>query len=283
MTVPTVVIMRKERKKNAARATQRNASVGTVQRDLADAKAANESPLRKRKQRTASKARILSLYGTRSKKWNRSRNLLRYLGLRSPTNDELRHIMKLAKVDGALDGAINGIILGAHLVDASFRTRSIPKTKEALNKVANQANRFAELLRTLDIGRGSIGSLEYAGELIEVELQQAKAPRILLPKHIDLLEGLSSAARRAAQKPMHLPKGAGGNPAFDFFIEELLKAAHARGGSWTNYRLRDGRWKGTLLEALAILKKYLPQQFFPPGELGGSVQYIKRKLWARIK
>jgi hypothetical protein len=55
-------------------------------------------------------------------------------------------------------------------------------------------------------------------------------------------------------------------------------AVRMGGGSWTNYRARDGTWKGTLLEALGLLKKYLPEKFFPTGELGRSVEHIRKKL-----
>jgi len=218
-------------------------------------------------------------------RWTRRRKLLPNLRLRYPTDDELRYIARLAKVEHPLHGTINGIILDAHLADATYRTLSIPQVKTALNNVAKQATQFAEFLSTLDIGRGSKGSLQRAGELIEAELflQQTKARRILLPKYIDLLEGLSSAARRAAQKPMHPPRGAGGNPAFDRFIEDLVMSARSSGGRWTNYRLRDGRWKGTLLETLEILKTYLPTEFFPPGDLGRSIEHIRKKLNDHIK
>jgi hypothetical protein len=106
---------------------------------------------------------------------------------------------------------------------------------------------------------------------------------VLLPEYIDLLNALSNIAQRVAQGPMHLPKGAGGNPAFDRFIRNLLMGARMYGGSWTNYRSKDQTWKGTLLDALKILKKYLPPRFFPPGELGRSVEHIKRKLWNHIE
>jgi hypothetical protein len=119
--------------------------------------------------------------------------------------------------------------------------------------------------------------------LIEQELafqQFEVGEMVLLPQYIDLFHALSSAAQRAAQRPMHVPKGAGGNPAFDSFIEDLLMAARmCGGGSWTNYRSADGTWTGTLLEALGILKQYLPQQrFFPTGKLGRSVEHIRKKL-----
>ena len=107
---------------------------------------------------------------------------------------------------------------------------------------------------------------------------------ILLPQYIDLLHGLSSAAQRAAQKPMHVPKGAGGNWAFDNFIEDLVMTARTGGGSWTNYKARDGIWTGTLLEALTILKEYVPRRgFFPNGVVGRSVEHIRKKLADHIQ
>ena len=106
---------------------------------------------------------------------------------------------------------------------------------------------------------------------------------VLLPRYIDLLDALSRAAQRAACKPMHVPKGAGGNWAFDNFINDLVMTARMLGGSWTNYRSRDDTWKGTLLEALRILEKYLPRDFFPPGMLGRSVEHIRKKLADHIR
>jgi hypothetical protein len=276
-----------KRKKNTAAA--RNARVDTVQRDLADAKAAIENAI-------TSQAEIKdpahgedpnALWDALAKnRWNRRRKLLPNLQLRYPTEDELRRIANLAKVDHPLHGTINGFILDAHLADATYRTLSIPQVKAALKNVANQANQLQELLSTLDIGRKSIGSLNHAGKLIEIELfvlQQTRVRRILLPKYIELLERLSNAARRAAQKPMHPPKGAGGNPAFDRLVEGLVMAALSHGGRWTNYRSDGKEWKGTLLEALEILKKYLPARFFPPGEVGRSVDHIRKKLNDHIK
>jgi hypothetical protein len=213
-------------------------------------------------------------------RWNRKRKLLPNLKLKYPSDDELRYIAELARVDGQ---SIRSIILDAHLYHAQFRTLSIPRVRGALKSVVNQANRLRKILGQLDVGRGSRGSENYAGYLIEGELSVLKQidseKMILMPAYIDLLDALSSAAQRAEQKLMHLPKGASGNPAFDFFIQNLLAAAWMRGGSWTNYRSRDGTWKGTLPEALKILQKYLPQRgFFPPGELGRSVEHIRKKL-----
>ena len=57
-------------------------------------------------------------------------------------------------------------------------------------------------------------------------------------------------------------------------------AARQRGGRrWTVYRANgNGEWTGTLLQALEVLRPYLPRGFFPPGELGRSVEHIKKKL-----
>jgi hypothetical protein len=220
--------------------------------------------------------------------WNRRRKLLPNLRLTYPSDNESRHIAELASVSNAWRFArtIESIILDAHLSDASFRTLSIPQVKCALKRVASEANRLRHILSKLDVGRGSKGSEYEAGWLIEKELalQQSKiSGMVLIPKYIDLLDALSGAAQRAKQKPMRVAKGAGGNPAFDQFIEDLLMAARMLGGDWTNYRSRDGIWKGTLLEALGILKKYLPKGFFPSGELGRSVEHIRKKLKDHIQ
>src|SRR5262249_25096877 len=106
---------------------------------------------------------------------------------------------------------------------------------------------------------------------------------VLIPEYTDLLDALSGAAQRAKQKSMRMPKGAGGNPAFDRFIEDLLMAARMLGGDWTNYRARDGVWKGTLREAVGILEKFFPEGFFTPGEPGRSVEHIRKKFKNHIK
>ena len=224
----------------------------------------------------------------RENRWNRQRKLLPKLKLTYPADDEIRHIAELAKVDDALllRRSIDSIILDAHLTDASFRTLSIPQVRNALNGVATQANRLGKILSKLDVGRESKGSEKEAGRLIELELavQQFEiSGMVLLPEYIDLLDTLSSAAQRAKQKPMHVPKGAGGNWAFDNFIEDLVMAARMGGGSWTIYRSRDDTWKGTLLEALGLLEKYLPEKFFPTVKLGRSVEHIRKKLADHIR
>jgi hypothetical protein len=235
-----------------------------------------------RKADTASERRLASLSVLKKNRWDRKRKLLPNLRLKYPNDDELRCIAKLAEVDNAsaFGQSIRSVILDAHLFHAQYKTFSAPRVRTSLKGVASQANQIRKTLSRLDVGRGSQGSEDYAGYLIEVELSalQDSEKMILIPEYIDLLDALSSAARLAERKPIHQLKGAGGNPAFDLFIHHLLMAARMRGGRWTIFRSRDQTWTGTLLEALEILKPYLPKSgFFPPG-LGRSIDHIRWKL-----
>jgi hypothetical protein len=218
-----------------------------------------------------------AIQALRKNRWNRKRKLLPNLRLKYPSDDELRSIAKLARVDDAssFGQSIYSIILDAHLYHEQFLTLSTPRVRKVLKRVASQANLLVGILSKIDVG--SRGSEKHAGYMIELELsalEQFNTERmILIPDYIELVSELSRAAQRVEHQPMHLPKGAGGNPAFDLFIQHLLTAAWMRRGCWTNYRSRDGTWKGTLLEALKILKQYLPRlEFFPSGELGRSVE-----------
>jgi hypothetical protein len=271
------------------------ANRSTVQHVLAGAKAAMENFARPQTEAGDRVERIMrgedplalwnSLFENR---WNRKRKLLPNLRLAYPSDDELRRIAELAKVENSssFGESICGIILDAHLLDASFRTLSARQVRDALNKVANKAAQLAEILGTLDVGRGSTGSLDAAGKLIELELsalQQFKVDgMVLLPEYTALMDALSIAAQRAASKPTYSPRGASGNPAFDKVIERLVMTARMYGGSWTNYRSTDQTWNGTLLSALGILEKYLPQKVFPAGELGRSVEHIRKRLKEHI-
>jgi hypothetical protein len=183
----------------------------------------------------------------RENRWNRKRNLLPNLSLTYPTEDESRHIAELATVnDASFSQHIESIILDAHLNDASLRTLSIPQVRTALKHVANRAAQLGRLLGKLDVGRESRGSENHAGWLIEQELalrQTSTGEMVLIPKYIDLPDALSSAARRSAQlldeqssaarrsRKKPIPRGAGGNPAFDLFIQSLVMAVRMRGGT----------------------------------------------------
>lgn len=209
---------------------------------------------------------------------------IKVLRLRFPNKHEMSELTRLARVRASslpdFSQNIRNIIIDAHLNDASMRGRSTPEVKKALSSVANQAKKLAATLRTMDLKiAGGIGaSNQTAGTRLEWEL--AKTQEELFPRYPDLLDSLQAAASRAASLSMSKrgPKGAGGNQAFDLLIKQLWSAAFVRGGKWSAYRLANGTWKGPILEALHLLRPYLPGDFFPGGELGRAVTHIQDKL-----
>jgi hypothetical protein len=230
--------------------------------------------------------------------WNRRRKLLPKLKLEYPSDPELRELAALAKVDepSIFGQHIQAIILTAHLNDASLRTLSIPKVRKTLNKVMNKAQQLRNALRDMDVG--TKGSAERAGMLLEYEIRdfRFREGMVLIPEYVQLLKALNDAAHRAAQlvktkrrrvgklKLPRGPKGVGGNPAFNLFIESMLMAVWQRRGDWTNYKSADGTWTGTLLEALKLLQRYLPSGLFPGDtELGRSVEHVRKKFKDYIK
>ena len=214
------------------------------------------------------------------------RELLPNLRLRYPNDNELHELAEPAKVDNCsvFGSHIRSIILDAHLNTRTLRNLSAPRVQKILTSVASRAQSLSKHLKTLDVGKG--GSAERAGLLIELQLKKSELSKdtISLLECIDLLEALSVAAQRGAVsvKTRRGPKGAGRNPAFDIFIQNLLMAARQRQGSWTNYRNANQTWTGSLLRALEILKPYLPRDFFPGGELGRTVEHVRNKLKAHI-
>jgi hypothetical protein len=203
------------------------------------------------------------------------------LKLNYPNDDEQACIAQLARVENttAFAQGIRSIILDAHLAHQQFQTLSVSDVRKIINQVAEQAELLKNVLTQLDVGSGSEGSFMEAGYLLERELCASGSEMTQLPKYMVLLDALNTAAQQSVDKPISFPRGAGGNPAFDMFIEDLLMIARMHGKRWTNYRSEDGSWTGTLLQGLEILKKYLPQSgFFPPGELGRSVEHVRNKL-----
>jgi hypothetical protein len=225
-----------------------------------------------------SEARWNALYKSR---WERRRKLLPKLKLKYPNDDEQACFAQLAGVVNipAFAQDVRSMILDAHLSNQQFQTLSVSEVRKTINQVAEQAEQLKKMLTELDLGSGSEGSFMEAGHLIEAELYVSGGDMKQLPEYMVLLEALNIAAQRAVDKPISFPRGAGGNPAFDLFIEQFLITTRMHGGRWTNYRSKDQSWTGTLLEALEILRGYLPQPgFFPPGDLGRSVEHIRKKL-----
>lgn len=210
---------------------------------------------------------------------NCTRKLLPNLRLKYPNNNEMQKLARLAKVDepSIFSSHIRSIILDAHLHDASLRTLSAPEVRKILKNVMLKAQCLASALRDIDVG--TKGSAYNAGMLLEYQIRLFRNEVVLIPDYVELLTGLQEAATSAAvpAKAKRGPKGAGGNLAFNIFIETLHMAAWQRRGKWTNYASAAGPWTGSLLRALEILEPYLPAGFFPVGELGRSIEHIKKK------
>lgn len=96
------------------------------------------------------------------------------------------------------------------------------------------------------------------------------------------VEAGASAEREAKSEVKKGRKGAGGNPAFDRMIESLHMQALQRGKKWAlTWNAIEGKWEGTFIEAVTILRPYLPSSgFFPTGQLGRAIRYIRDKLSA---
>jgi len=217
--------------------------------------------------------------------WERRRKLLPKLKLKYPDDDEQGRIAQLAGVENTLRFAegIRSIILDAHLSNQQFHTLSVPEVRSLIDDVAKQAENLKSILTQLDVGSGSEGSFMKAGYLLERELCASASEMTQLPEYMVMLDALNTAAQRAVDKPISFPRGAGGNPAFDMFIEQLLITTQMHGGHWTIYRSTDQRWAGNLLQGLKILEKYLPQMgFLPPGDLGRPVEHIREKLFKEL-
>jgi hypothetical protein len=112
-----------------------------------------------------------------------------------------------------------------------------------------------------------------------------KGQQMLIPACLEFLDRMKDAASKAtpSTKSKRGPKGTTGTPAFGAFIESLQMAARQRGGDWTIYRAADQSWTGSLLEAVMILKPYLPNNFLPRSEVGRPVEYNKGKLMEHIR
>jgi hypothetical protein len=220
------------------------------------------------------------------KRFDRTRALLPKLKLRYPNNFETERLAKLAKVDDcpAFEILIRNLILDAHLSDRRMRNVSTIEIRKLLESIGKKASDLSQLLTAIDVGNG--GSAEHAGYLLEIKLADFAFRRdlVLIPEFEALLDAVSKAADEAARgiRPKRGPKGAGGNAAFNLLVEMLLNAAWQKSGDWTLYKSANGKWTGSLLEALEILKPYLPKGLFPPAELGRSVQHIMLKFRKRI-
>ena len=222
------------------------------------------------------------------RRWSRKRELLPKLQLRYPSESESLQLAKLAGVNDppGFGQHIRQIVLSAHLAYPTYNNLSAKTVKANLTTIANQAHTFRRRLIAADVGGG--GSQEEAGFLLEVELAQfrLRGDEILYPDIVAIVEAIGEAAQRA--KSLVAKRGrsrSGTNRAFDELIESLFNAAWQRRGDWTVYRTSNRKkepWTGTMLEALDILKQYLPAGIFPASELGRAAEDARDSLKEHI-
>lgn len=221
-----------------------------------------------------------------SRRYERLLKHISTLKLKFPNEMQMRQLAKLAQVKASsietFSRNIRNIIVDAHLNDAEMKGQSTPEVKKTLSSVAKQAAQLSATLRKMDlkIAGGTGGSNQTAGTQLEWEL--ATMQEQLFPNYSELLDSLHTAATRAAMLSTSKrgPKGAGGNRAFDLFVQHLWIAAFVRGGRLSTHRVADGTWKGTMLDALQLLEPYLPTAFSRASQ-GRSIDHILSKLKRR--
>jgi hypothetical protein len=168
-------------------------------------------------------------------------------------------------------GHIRSIILDAHL-NFSRRGFSAKEVREKLCSIASQAQKLSRNLRSIDVGRGK--SAERAGRQLELEFRKLK-----LPELVDLFQTLGEAAQRAAARPQRARE----KFALEILVHNLYMAARQRSGRLTFFKATNKAtnqtYRGSLLEALEILRKYLPKEMFPGGQINGrSILYFYEKV-----
>jgi hypothetical protein len=157
-----------------------------------------------------------------------------------------------------------------------------------VSDVLKAARNLQKELRAL---HGSNAAAQFACDLIDYGLVSAvpKGEQLLASDYLRILNifvkaGTSAEREAKSYSKRGRRKGAGGNLAFDRMIEDLIMSARARGKAWTlSWNAYEKKFEGTILEAVTILRPYLPSSgFFPKGELGRAIRYIRDKLSAHI-
>jgi hypothetical protein len=211
-----------------------------------------------------------------------------------PSEPEMEQLARLLSLDESkihhFSGSINGIIWDAHALHAFYGQRHKPTdVVEHVSDVLKAARNLQKELRAL---HGSNAAAQSACDLIDYGLVSAvpKGERLLASDYLRLLNifvkaGTSAEREEKSYSKRGRRKGAGGNLAFDLMIEDLIMSARARGKAWTlSWNAYEKKFEGTILEAVTILRPYLPSSgFFPKGVLGRAIRHVRDKLSAHIK
>jgi hypothetical protein len=210
-----------------------------------------------------------------------------------PGKAELEQLANLLDLDESqisrFSRSIDGIVLDAHNLHAFYGQRHRPTDAvEHVSDVLKAARNFQKELRAV---RGSRAAAEFACDLIDYGLVSAvpKEKRLLASDYLLLLNifvkaGISTERWAKSYTKRGQRKGAGGNLAFNRTVEALFMTALARGRRFTlSWNEHENTWGGTIIDAMTILRPYLPSSgFFPKGQLGRAIRHIRDDLSAHM-
>jgi hypothetical protein len=215
---------------------------------------------------------------------------------------DARHLAELAQVpECSRDRFCESLewqILEAHFGN-EWRSKPLKASdlKRSIRRVASAARALNQALGAF-WSEGRAGAR--AGSLLEVVLDAAAGERTASGVRVDayrnglalLIAATDEAGKRADamllppppttknKKRAGRPRGAGGNPAFDNFVKRLYEIVPQAGGRpWThNPKSHGDGWSGTLMQALELLRPYLPESgFFPKAKLGFVLQRLAKR------
>jgi hypothetical protein len=110
------------------------------------------------------------------------------------------------------------------------------------------------------------------------DIADAGAQRLGLQHFLQILDELTSLLERSKKSigpvTSKIGRPSGGNLAFDTFIAGLWLAVRSNRGKLTIYKSADGRWAGTAVAIVDLLRPHLPKRNFVPGNLGSSLNRI---------
>jgi hypothetical protein len=222
------------------------------------------------------------------------------LSLRFPTEAELQRLEELANTrpESQINffGNINSLIQEAHYFHKLFHAgpKKYRAALERLQRIATHLHAVnAELDGVVEAGQSANGDPEktFAYDFLNEAIDRSPGPwqsDRRLAKHVQKLSDFLAVSQRAEQQAKAIwgrrgrRTGAGGNYAFNIFVQQLYLTAWTSGGRFTNARNKDPQqWSGSLVEVLEILRPYLPS-FFPPAEIGRAAQNIVDQLRAHM-
>jgi hypothetical protein len=217
-----------------------------------------------------------------------------------PTKPELQRLAALAEIKSQNQthfyGNIKGLIEEARYFHKLYcgGSKTYRGVLRHLRRITTHSHTLtAELLRVVEAGQSANPDPEktFIYDFLNGAIERPMGARLLdhrLAEHVQHLTDFAAVSVRAEREARDIlqkkgrPAGAGGNYAFNMFVRQLYLNAKIDGGKFTNARASDELWSGSFIEAVEILRPYLPS-FFPHADLGRAIQHIVGKLRAHLK